>query len=75
MAMLKTTDTGLELLKFRNGIATDARHTSACERIILDILIEAPLAMVLAKREAIDAHGIYVCDVANELENGTCARG
>ena len=40
MAMLKATALGLEGLKFRNAIATEAGHTGACELIFLKSVAE-----------------------------------
>ena len=68
MAMLEATALGLEGLKLRNAIATEARHTGACEMIFLETVAEKGRHMVPANRGAIDAHEIDVCDVIHELE-------
>ena len=66
--MLIANGSGLERLKFRNAIATEAGHTSGCERILLESVAEEQRHMVPANRGAMNAHDIYVCDVIHDLE-------
>ena len=69
MTMLKATTLGLEGLKFRKAIATKARHTSGCERVFLESLVEEHRHMMSANGGATNAHEIDVCNVIHELEN------
>ena len=68
MTTLEATALGLEGLKLRNAIATEAGHTRGCERVFLESVIEEHRHMVPANPAAIDAHEIDVCNVIHERD-------
>ena len=68
MTTLEATALGLEGLKLRNAIATEAGHTRGCERVFLESVIEEHRHMVPANPGAINAHEIHVCNVVHALQ-------